>query len=208
MRTGRAERLHSRAVIARIVAAGLIFAAMLAPAAGARLTEPPVDVPNIPDRALFAVPLNGNLGSPFGYRWGRMHEGIDIEGWAHTRVHAALSGIVTRVGWLRSYWGYGLVIKIRHDDGIVTMYAHLAHAFVKPGDSVVRGQLIAQAGCTGSCTGVHLHFQVWVDGKLTDPLRFLGDRVHLRETGNPRAVSSVERKPARQAGLGVRGTAL
>jgi|ERR687896_360429 murein DD-endopeptidase MepM/ murein hydrolase activator NlpD len=173
-------RLHSAAVIARIAAASLILAAVLAPTAGARLTEPPVDVPKVPDRELFYVPLNGNLGSPFGYRWGRMHQGVDIEGWAHTRVHAALSGKVTHVGWLGSYWGYGFVVKIRHDDRIVTMYAHLARAFVREGETVVRGQLIGQAGCTGSCTGIHLHFQVWVDGKLTDPLRFLGNRVRLR----------------------------
>jgi len=62
----------------------------------------------------------------------------------------------------------------------VTMYAHLARALVERGDSVVRGQLIAKAGCTGSCTGVHLHFQVWVHGKLTDPMRFLKGRVRLR----------------------------
>jgi murein DD-endopeptidase MepM/ murein hydrolase activator NlpD len=60
------------------------------------------------------------------------------------------------------------------------MYAHLASASVREGDWVDRGEPIARAGCTGSCTGIHLHFQVWVDGKLTDPLRFLGDRVRLR----------------------------
>jgi murein DD-endopeptidase MepM/ murein hydrolase activator NlpD len=173
-------RLQSAAVIARIAAAGLIIAAVLAPTAGARLTEPSPQLPTVPDRALFAVPLNGNLGSPFGYRWGRMHEGIDIEGWAHTRVRAALSGVVNRVGWLGNYSGYGLVVKIRHVNGIQTMYAHLASASVREGDWVDRGEPIARAGCTGSCTGIHLHFQVWVDGKLTDPLRFLGDRVRLR----------------------------
>jgi murein DD-endopeptidase MepM/ murein hydrolase activator NlpD len=135
----------------------------------------------MPERDLFFVPLNGNLGSPFGYRWGRMHEGIDIEGWAHTDVHAALAGTVTRVGWLRSASGYGLVVKLRHEGGIVSMYAHLAKALVRPGDRVAEGQLIGRAGCTGSCTGVHLHFQVWVDGKLTDPQRFLGNRVRLRD---------------------------
>jgi murein DD-endopeptidase MepM/ murein hydrolase activator NlpD len=164
-------------VFARTAAAGLVLAALLVPAAGARLTEP---VAKLPDRELFFVPLNGNLGSPFGMRWGRMHQGIDIEGWAHTRVHAAVSGLVMAVGWLRNYEGYGLVIKIRHDYGIVTMYAHLARAFVKRGDRVAEGQLIGRAGCTGSCTGVHLHFQVWVHGKLTNPLRFLGHRVRLR----------------------------
>jgi murein DD-endopeptidase MepM/ murein hydrolase activator NlpD len=164
-------------VIARTAAAGLILAAVFAPSAAARLTEPPE---RIPDKQLFYVPLNGNLGSPFGPRWGRFHEGIDIEGWAHTKVHAALAGEVTRVGWLRGYEGFGLVIKLRHANGIVTMYAHLAQAFVKRGDRVAEGELIGRAGCTGSCTGVHLHLQVWVDGKLTDPLRFLGNRVRLR----------------------------
>jgi murein DD-endopeptidase MepM/ murein hydrolase activator NlpD len=157
--------------------AGLFVCAFLAAPAAARLPEP---VERVPDRELLFVPLNGNLGSPFGYRWGRMHEGIDIEGWAHTEVHAALAGTVTKVGWLKNYDGFGLVIKLRHEDGIVTMYAHLAKALVRPGDRVAEGQLIARAGCTGSCSGVHLHFQVWVDGKLTDPQRFLGNRVRLR----------------------------
>ena len=157
---------------------GLFLFGLLATPAGAQLPEP---VERVPDRQLFFVPLNGNLGSPFGYRWGRMHEGIDIEGWAHTDVHAALAGTVTKVGWLKNYDGFGLVIKVRHTDGIVTMYAHLAKALVRPGDRVAEGQLIAKAGCTGSCTGVHLHFQVWVNGKLTDPQRYLGNRVCLRD---------------------------
>lgn len=157
--------------------AGLFICAVLAQPAAARLTEP---VERIPDRDLFYVPLNGNLGSPFGPRWGRFHEGIDIEGWAHTKVYAAISGEVIARGWLRNFEGYGLVVKIRHRGGIVTMYAHLARAFVKRGDRVAEGQLIGRAGCTGSCTGVHLHFQVWADGKLTNPLRFLGRRVRLR----------------------------
>jgi murein DD-endopeptidase MepM/ murein hydrolase activator NlpD len=157
---------------------GLFVCCVLAGPAAAQLPEP---VPRMPERDLFFVPLNGNLGSPFGYRWGRMHEGIDIEGWAHTDVHAALAGTVTRVGWLRNASGYGLVVKLRHEGGIVSMYAHLAKALVRPGDRVAEGQLIGRAGCTGSCTGVHLHFQVWVDRKLTDPQRFLGNRVRLRD---------------------------
>jgi murein DD-endopeptidase MepM/ murein hydrolase activator NlpD len=156
---------------------GLFLFCLGATSAGAQLPEP---VKPIPDRQLFFVPLNGNLGSPFGFRWGRMHQGIDIEGWAHTEVHAALAGTVTRVGWIPNYEGFGLVVKIRHERDIVTMYAHLAKALVHPGERVAEGQLIAKAGCTGSCTGVHLHFQVWANGKLTDPQRFLGNRVRLR----------------------------
>jgi murein DD-endopeptidase MepM/ murein hydrolase activator NlpD len=164
-------------VFARTALLGLFLFGLLAAPAAAQLPEP---VPAIPDKELFYVPLNGNLGSPFGQRWGRMHEGIDIEGWAHTQVSAAMAGKVTAVGWLKSRSGYGLVVKVRHERGIVTMYAHLAKAFVKRGERVARGGLIGKAGCTGSCTGVHLHFQVWVYGKLTNPVRFLGNRVRLR----------------------------
>src|SRR4029453_14122691 len=89
--------LTSAAVLVRMALAGLFVCAFLAAPAAARLPEP---VERVPDRELFFVPLNGNLGSPFGYRWGRMHEGIDIEGCAHTDVHAALAGTITRVGWL------------------------------------------------------------------------------------------------------------
>jgi murein DD-endopeptidase MepM/ murein hydrolase activator NlpD len=109
-----------------------------------------------------------------------MHEGIDIEGWAETRVRAARTGTVTRVGWLDGYSGYGLVIKIRHDEGIVTMYAHLAKSLVKRGDVVGAGQLIGKAGCTGSCSGVHLHFQTWEKGRLVDPMKFLGPKAFKR----------------------------
>jgi murein DD-endopeptidase MepM/ murein hydrolase activator NlpD len=119
------------------------------------------------------IPLDGPFGSPFGNRWGKMHEGIDIEGWYETRVRAAQSGVVTKVGWLNNYSGFGLVVKIRHEGRIVSMYAHLERALVKRGDVVTAGQLIGKAGCTGSCTGVHLHFQMWQRGKLVNPMRFL-----------------------------------
>ena len=61
------------------------------------------------------VPMDGPLGSPFGPRWGRMHDGIDIEGWAETRVRATRVGIVTHVGYLADGAGYGFVIKVRHE---------------------------------------------------------------------------------------------
>jgi murein DD-endopeptidase MepM/ murein hydrolase activator NlpD len=122
----------------------------------------------------WVLPLNGPLGSPFGPRWGRLHQGIDIEGWAETRVRATRVGRVTHVGWLPRDSGHGLVVKVRHEGGIVTMYAHLARAFVKRGETVTARQIIGRAGCTGFCTGTHLHFQVWRRGKLIDPLELLG----------------------------------
>ncbi len=122
----------------------------------------------------FALPLRGPLYSTFGERWGRFHAGIDIAILGTDEVRAALPGVVTRVGYLESYGGYGNVVTIRHERGLSTMYAHLASASVRVGARVRRGQPIARAGCTGSCTGPHLHFEVRKRGRLVDPLRFLG----------------------------------
>ena len=66
-------------------------------------------------------------------------------------------------------------MKIRHDDGLVTMYAHLSSTLVRVGQRVERGRLIAHAGCTGSCTGAHLHFEVHMGGRPVDPARYLRD---------------------------------
>ena len=125
----------------------------------------------------FAVPLAGPLHSPFGPRWGDFHRGIDIAVLGTDAVRAALPGLVTDVGYLSGYSGYGHVVRIRHDGGLETLYAHLESASVTVGERVRRGQRIAYAGCTGSCTGPHLHFEVRVNGKLIDPLRYLEGRV-------------------------------
>ena len=121
----------------------------------------------------FVVPLRGPLHERFGYARGRLHAGIDVAVLGTTSVRAALPGVVTATGYLRNYSGYGNVVRIRHDSGVATMYAHLASAEVRVGDRVQGGQVIARAGCTGSCTGPHLHFEVRVRGRLVDPLRFL-----------------------------------
>lgn len=149
---------------------GLFCCLALVPPAWGGYAEEPADSHR---ERTWRIPLAGPFGSPFGYRWGRMHQGIDIEGWYETRVRAAQSGVVTKAGWVRDYSGFGLVVKVRHDGGVVSMYAHLARALVGRGERVTAGQLIGRAGCTGSCTGVHLHFQMWDDGRLVDPLDYL-----------------------------------
>jgi murein DD-endopeptidase MepM/ murein hydrolase activator NlpD len=156
---------------AKALLLGLFCCSVLASLAEAGYEESPADSYR---EARWLLPMDGPLGSPFGPRWGRLHDGIDIEGWAETRVRATRVGRVTHVGWLRYGSGYGLVIKVRHADEIVTMYAHLARAFVKRGEIVTARQIIGRAGCTGSCTGTHLHFQAWRRGKLIDPLELLG----------------------------------
>jgi len=121
----------------------------------------------------FAVPMRGPFESPFGYRWGRLHAGVDIAVLKTDRVHAALDGVVVKTGYQESYGGYGNVIVIRHRPGFVTLYAHLAAIGVEPGERVARGELIGRAGCTGSCTGAHLHFEVRVRGVPVNPERYL-----------------------------------
>ena len=150
---------------------GLFCCSVLASPAQAGYEESPADSYR---EARWLVPMDGPLGSPFGPRWGTMHLGIDIEGWAETRVRAAQTGVVIRVGWLPHDSGHGLVVKVRHASRIVTMYAHLARAFVKKGETVTARQIIGRAGCTGFCTGTHLHFQVWRRGHVIDPLILLG----------------------------------
>lgn len=125
----------------------------------------------------FAVPLHGPLYERFGYARGRLHAGIDIAVLRTDTVRAALAGQVTSTGYLPRYSGYGNVVKLRHAGRVVTMYAHLSSARVRVGEWVERGEAIGRAGCTGSCTGAHLHFEVRVRGKLVDPLRYLKRRV-------------------------------
>ena len=121
----------------------------------------------------FSVPLRGPLHSPYGYRWGRLHAGLDIAVLGTDRVAAAAPGVVTAVGYLDQHAGYGNVVKLRHPNGLVTMYAHLASMSVRVGQDVEAGSRIGQAGCTGSCTGPHLHFEVHRRGRPIDPLPFL-----------------------------------
>lgn len=121
----------------------------------------------------FFLPLRGPLESPFGYRWGRLHAGVDIGALQADRVHAALAGVVTKVGYQRYYEGYGKIVELRHGEGLVTLYAHLASYGVRPGEWVGRGELLGRAGCTGSCTGQHLHFEVRIQGRPVNPMRFL-----------------------------------
>jgi murein DD-endopeptidase MepM/ murein hydrolase activator NlpD len=157
--------------------AGIFVLAALGGATSARAQyeESPSDSYRPP--AEWTVPIQGRFESPFGYRWGRLHAGLDLSVLDDDRVRAAFPGVVTAAGWLPRYSGYGLVVKIRHVGGISTLYAHLARALVQPGETVEAGRLIGHAGCTGSCTGQHLHFETHVRGRPVNPLRFLGDAI-------------------------------
>jgi murein DD-endopeptidase MepM/ murein hydrolase activator NlpD len=115
-------------------------------------------------------PVSGPVVSPFGMRWGRMHEGIDIAAGSGTPIAAAASGTVISAGWLG---GYGNLVVIDHGGGLATAYAHLSGYAVGSGQSVSQGQVVGYVGCTGHCFGPHLHFEVRVNGAAVDPLGYL-----------------------------------
>ncbi|WP_157833479.1 peptidoglycan DD-metalloendopeptidase family protein [Desulfotruncus alcoholivorax] len=117
-----------------------------------------------------AYPTVGAIVSPFGKRWGRVHEGVDIAANYGSPVVAAEAGTIMRVGYSG---GYGLRIDISHGGGVVTRYAHLSSATVKPGQRVERGQFIGRSGSSGNSTGPHLHFEVIVGGVHKNPSLFI-----------------------------------
>ena len=115
-------------------------------------------------------PVNGPVTSPFGYRWGRLHAGIDIGVPYGTPIHAAAAGTVVLAGWVG---GYGNYTCIDHGGGMATCYAHQSSFAVSTGAQVAQDQVIGYVGCTGHCFGPHLHFEVRIDGNPVDPLGYL-----------------------------------
>ena len=118
-------------------------------------------------------PTQGILTSGYGWRWGRMHRGIDIAAPIGTPIVAAASGEVINVGWQS---GYGNVIKLKHLDGSVTVYGHNHKNLVIHGQKVEQGEQIAEMGNTGRSTGPHLHFEIRLEDTAINPLALLGDR--------------------------------
>lgn len=116
----------------------------------------------------FVWPTNGGyISSQQGYRWNRMHKGIDIARPSNYTIKAADNGVVVSAGY---DGGYGNKIVIDHKNGYRTVYAHLASMSVSEGQTVSSGSKIGIMGRTGNSTGVHLHFEVYLNGKLLDPL--------------------------------------
>jgi murein DD-endopeptidase MepM/ murein hydrolase activator NlpD len=124
----------------------------------------------------FIMPIEGHVGSGFGPRihpiFGtlRQHNGVDIGCVTDQPIWAAKAGTVIFAGWRN---GYGNVVLLEHDGGVVTVYAHQNQILVSSGHSVDRGELIGKCGSTGWSTGPHLHFEVRVGGEAKDPLLVL-----------------------------------
>jgi murein DD-endopeptidase MepM/ murein hydrolase activator NlpD len=115
-------------------------------------------------------PANGQLTSPFGYRWGRLHAGVDIAVPVGTPVHAADAGTVAIAGWVG---GYGNYVCINHGGGLSTCYGHNSRLGVSVGQRVTKGQVVAASGNTGHSTGPHIHFETRMNGVPRDPMGYM-----------------------------------
>ncbi|TQN43724.1 peptidase M23-like protein [Blastococcus colisei] len=130
-------------------------------------------------------PTAGTFTSGYGSRWGALHAGVDIAGPRDTPVYAAADGIVVTAACTSAYCdrdgslslpGYGNLVELDHGGGVTTRYAHLSAYTVNAGQGVSAGALLGFQGSTGNSTGVHLHFEVRLDGASVDPVPWLADR--------------------------------
>lgn len=145
--------------------------------------------PNVPELK-FPVP-HGLLTSPFGFRWGSFHRGLDIAAPVGNPVLACADGRVVFTGSQKRFRRYGNTVLIDHGKGAYTYYAHLSGILVKPGQLMRRGQKIALVGNTGRSTGPHLHLEVRVANQMYNPLAYFsakemsGMRVAKRFSDSP-----------------------
>lgn len=124
------------------------------------------------EKAPFGMPLKSSFRftSGFGPRWGRMHNGTDFAAGHGTPIYSTADGVVIKAGW---HSGFGRMIKIRHEFGIETWYAHLSRLRISEGQRVSKGQRIGDMGNTGRSTGTHLHYEVRVNGRPVNPMNFI-----------------------------------
>lgn len=166
----RTKEAEVAAQVAAAQAAAASAQAGLPSRAGPRAGAPDPGADGRVSGSGLAWPLRGPLTSPFGYRWGRLHAGIDIGAGTGTPIRAAKGGTVVFAGVMS---GYGNVVIIEHGGGLSTLYAHQSRLGTNDGASVAQGQVIGFVGSTGHSTGPHLHFETRVGGSPQNPMRFL-----------------------------------
>jgi len=128
-------------------------------------------VPDFDDTApAFRWPVAGLVTSTFGRRRRSWHRGLDIHAEPGTPIAAAAAGVVVASGFEPRY---GLMVKIEHEGGFMTVYAHNERNLVEAGEEVAAGQVIASMGRTGRATAEHLHFEIRYDGRVYNPLYLL-----------------------------------
>ena len=122
-------------------------------------------------------PTNGIVTSSFGPRWGSTHYGLDIANDIGTPILAVMDGVVLDSGPAS---GFGLWVRLRHDDGTITVYGHIDRTLVEEGQRVSAGEQIADMGNRGFSTGPHLHFEVHSsDGEKLSPEGWLDERAAM-----------------------------
>lgn len=155
----------------------------LRPTASGALSWPDLpNLPQVPQSPLpgsgagdYIWPTQGVFSSGYGWRWGRMHKGIDLANSTGTPIVAAKEGRVSFAGWHDG--GYGYLVEISHANGSTTRYAHNSRLLVAHGQEVRQGEVISQMGSTGNSTGPHLHFEIIAPGMgAMNPLNFLPPR--------------------------------
>jgi murein DD-endopeptidase MepM/ murein hydrolase activator NlpD len=174
-----AATLRQRQADAAAAAARAATTTTLAPVAGATPSAPSATAAPSPTKApgRLIVPVPGApITSPFGYRihpiygTSKLHTGIDYGADEGTPIRAAADGVVVSAGW---YGGYGNATIIDHGGGIATLYGHQSSMAVSAGQKITQGQIIGRVGCTGDCTGPHVHFEVRVNGDPVNPAGYL-----------------------------------
>ena len=125
----------------------------------------------------FCIPIASMVTSEFGSRWGKHHQGVDLDLETGDSVVSAFDGVVRMS---RYYYGYGNMVVIRHHNGLETLYGHLSKNLVEVGQAVKAGEVLGLGGNTGHSFGSHLHFEMRFMGKPIDPAKFIAfDRFSL-----------------------------
>ncbi len=120
-------------------------------------------------------PAQGTVTARYGeHRGSHRHAGIDIGMLRTLRLRSISEAVVKRTGYVSGYAGYGNVVILDLPGPYTALYAHLSRVAVRPGQHLRKGQPLGLAGCTGSCSGTHLHFEIERRGVPVNPLRFLG----------------------------------
>lgn len=162
----RSSRAHAEEDLAALEKEQAKIQATLAAAGGGALPAGPVKHGS----GALIFPISGSISSPFGFRWGRLHAGIDIPAPIGTPIRAAGSG---KVVLMAPTGGYGNYTCIQHNASLSTCYGHQSRFGTSVGASVKQGQIIGFTGNTGHSTGPHLHFETRVGGRPVDPMGYL-----------------------------------
>jgi murein DD-endopeptidase MepM/ murein hydrolase activator NlpD len=161
---------HAAAII-RFAAAETVAPPVQATPGDAARATPPPPPSDISNPLTWVWPADGPITSPFGHRWGRRHDGVDIDAAYGSAVVAPQRGTVTHAGPGLS--GYGLVVEIDHGNGLSTLFAHLSKVTATVGQVVAQGDQVGAVGATGQVTATHLHYEVHVNGVPVNPMPWL-----------------------------------